>query len=369
VIIIAVLYLILLWLVFSKLKLVRWGWVSGTVAALIGVFILAVFVALLNNLTPTGRITVTSRVVEVTPNVSGEVIAIPVKPNVPVKAGAVLFQIDPAPFQYKVTQLEAALVAAQQNAETLKASYEQQTANVAGLTGQVQYHQKRLSDLQTALRSGAETEFRIQDIQNQATTAENQLLAAKAAQRSAKLALDSEVGGVNTSVIQTRAQLDSAKWELAQTTVRAPADGAVTVLALTVGDRALPARSTMSFIVTSEVTIVGMFSQNGFRTIRPGTEVQLVLENDPGRLHKATVTAIPEGVGQGQIAVSGTLARTTAIGGATTFPAEISIPAGVDRDRLRLGITGTATVFAKDAGVIGIIAWVLLWVSSYTAYL
>jgi multidrug resistance efflux pump len=369
VIIIAVLYLVLVWLVFSKLKLVRWGWFSGTVAALIGIFILAVFVALLNNLAPTGRITVSSRVVEVTPNVSGEVTAIPVKPNVPVKAGTVLFQIDPAPYQYKVTQLEAALVAAQQNAEVLKANYEQQSANVAGLIAQVQYHQKRLSDLQSALRSGAETEFRIQDTLNQTTTAENQLLAAKAAQLSAKLALDSEIGGTNTSVIQTRAQLDSAKWELAQTTVRAPADGAVTVVALTVGDRALPARAAMSFIVTSEITIIGLFSQNGFRTIKPGAEVQMVLENDPGRLHSATVTAIPEGVGQGQIAVSGTLARTTAIGGATTFPAEISIPAGVDRGSLRLGISGTATVFAKDAGVIGIIAWVLLWVSSYLAYL
>jgi multidrug resistance efflux pump len=369
VVIIAVLYLILLWLVFSKLKLVRWGWFSGTVAVLIGIVILAVFVALLNNLAPSGRITIVSPVIEVTPNVSGQVTAIPVKTNLPVKAGAVLFQIDPAPFQYKVTQLEAALVAAQQNAEVLKANYEQQSANVAALTAQVQYHQKRLSDLQSALHSGAETEFRIQDTQNQATTADNQLQAALAAQRSAKLALDSQVGGINTSVIQTREQLDDAKWELTQTTVRAPADGTVTVMALTVGDRALQARAAMSFLITSEITIVGLFPQNGFRAIKPGAEVQLVLDNDPGRLHKATVIAIPEGVGQGQIAVSGTLARTTAIGGATTFPAEISIPAGVDRGSLRLGISGTATVFAKDAGVIGIVAWVLLWVSSYTAYL
>ena len=124
----------------------------------------------------------------------------------------------------------------------------------------------------------------------------------------------------------------------------------------------------MRYRESSARSLVFRFSQNGFRAIKPGAEVQLVLENDPGRLHKATVTGIPEGVGQGQIAVSGTLARTTAIGGATTFPAEISIPADVDRGNLRLGTSGTATVFAKDAGEIGIIAWVLLWVSSYTAY-
>jgi multidrug resistance efflux pump len=367
--IIAALYVVLVWLVFAKLKLVRLGWFSGGVAILVGAAILAVFVALLNNLTPTGRITIVSRVMEVTPNVSGEVTAIPVKPNVPVKAGAVLFQIDPAPFQFKVTQLEAALIAAQQNAEVLKANYAQQSANVAALKGQVQYHQKRLSDLQAALRGGAETEFHIQDISNQATTAENQLLAAEAAQRSARLALESEIGGVNTSVIQTRAQLETARWDLAQTTVRAPADGTVTALALTVGDRALQARSTMSFIVTSEVVIVGVFSQNGFRTIKPGARVQFVLDNDPGRLHDATITEIPQGIGQGQIAVSGTLARPSAIGGTSAFPALISIPPAIDRNDLRLGVGGTATVFNDSAGVIGLIARILLYVSAYAAYL
>jgi hypothetical protein len=38
--IILTLYVVLVWLVFSKLKLVRWGWGPGTVAVLIGAFIL-----------------------------------------------------------------------------------------------------------------------------------------------------------------------------------------------------------------------------------------------------------------------------------------------------------------------------------------
>ena len=37
--------------------------------------------------------------------------------------------------------------------------------------------------------------------------------------------------GVNTSVVQLQAQLDNAAWELSQMTVRAPADGFVTVVA------------------------------------------------------------------------------------------------------------------------------------------
>src|SRR5258707_5686515 len=145
-IIILCLYVVALWLVFSKFKLVRWGWLSGTVSLLVGAFILAIFLALFNYLTPSGRVTVAGRVVEVTPNVTGQIIAIPVKPNVPVKTGDVLFQIDPAPFQYKVAQLKASLAGARQQGEILKSNYEQTTANVTRLTAPVEVYTKRHTD-------------------------------------------------------------------------------------------------------------------------------------------------------------------------------------------------------------------------------
>jgi multidrug resistance efflux pump len=214
-----------------------------------------------------------------------------------------------------------------------------------------------------------QTEFRLQDTQVQYETVEFQLQAAKAAQLNAQLAMQSEIGGVNTTVAQIQAQRDNAKWELDQTTIRAPADGTVTVMALTVGDRAVQARSVMSFIVANEIYIVGMFSPNGFRTIKPGARVKLVFDDDPGRIHEATITEIPQGVGQGQIAVSGELARVGSISGVKTYPAAISIPKDIDRSQLRLGMPGTATVFAENAGVIGLIMSILVWINSYTAYL
>jgi multidrug resistance efflux pump len=95
------LYVVLVWLVFSKLRLLKLGWFSGGVAVLIGGFILAVFLTLFNYLTPTGRFVIVGRVAELAPNVSGQVIDIPVKLNVPVTAGTVLFRIDPTPSNTK----------------------------------------------------------------------------------------------------------------------------------------------------------------------------------------------------------------------------------------------------------------------------
>jgi len=367
--IILTLYVILVWLVFSKLKLVKWGWISGTVTVLVGAFILAVFLALFNYLTPSGSFVVISRVMEVTPNVSGQVIEIPVKPNEPVKSGTVLFRIDPAPFQYKVNQLEASLAQSRQQVKQLTANYEQATANVAGLAKQLAFHSQRLDDYRRLAGEDAQSEFRLQDTQVQYETVEFQLQAAKAAQLNAQLAMDSEIGGVNTTVAQIQAELDHAKWEFDQTTIRAPADGTVTVMALTVGDRVERTRSVMSFIVADEIVIVGMFSPNGFKTIKPGARVKLVFDDDPGRIHEAAIAEIPQGVGQGQIATSGTLARVGSIGGVEVYPAAISIPKDIERSQLRLGMPGKATVFAENAGVIGLIMSILVWISSYTAYL
>ena len=125
----------------------------------------------------------------------------------------------------------------------------------------------------------------------------------------------------------------------------------------------------MSFIVENEITIVGMFSQNGFQTVKVGAPVDIVFDNAPGRIYHAKIIEIPKGVGQGQVATSGTLARTNAIGGTIVFPATISVPDEMSRDSLRLGMSGNATAFAENAGVIGLLASILVWISAYTAYL
>jgi multidrug resistance efflux pump len=91
------------------------GWLSRTVAALVGVLILATFLALFNYLTylaASDRVTVTGRVVEVTPNVTGQIVAIPVEPNLPVKTNDVLFSNRRSAVSDEVAQLQISLAAA-----------------------------------------------------------------------------------------------------------------------------------------------------------------------------------------------------------------------------------------------------------------
>src|ERR1700733_7617384 len=69
VLIILCLYFAALWLIFSRFKLIRWGWLSGTVSALVGALILPNFPPVFKFPAPAGQIPGNRRMVQVTPNV------------------------------------------------------------------------------------------------------------------------------------------------------------------------------------------------------------------------------------------------------------------------------------------------------------
>ncbi len=79
---------------------------------------------------PSGTANVFRYVVEIVPNVSGEVVDVPVEPFKPLQPGDVLFQIDPEPFQARVDQLKAQLEATIQNVEQLRAAADAAQATV-----------------------------------------------------------------------------------------------------------------------------------------------------------------------------------------------------------------------------------------------
>lgn len=80
---------------------------------------------------PTGTVNIYQYVIEIVPNVSGQVIDVPVRPMTKLERGSVLFQIDPIPYQAKVDQLEAQLAATVQNVGQLQAAAEASALTVA----------------------------------------------------------------------------------------------------------------------------------------------------------------------------------------------------------------------------------------------
>jgi multidrug resistance efflux pump len=367
--IVATIYGLLVWLVFIRLKWLPWNWTWKTITAVLGACLLLAVVGLLNYFTPSGRIAVMGRVVEITPNVSGRVVEIVVEPNRLVEQGTPLFRIDPVPYEIEVGRLEAVLVETEVGVKQMEASLKEAEANTRALRAELELAQMKARDIETLVKKKVKSAVELEKAKTELDSLKAQVDAAESRAESVRITLGSQVNGEQSSVAQVRAQLEDAVWKLQETTIVAPSQGFVSGLTLAVGQRVTPIRSAMGFIEKDSIRINGVFQQNGFRRIVPGAAVRFALSSNPGRLHESRILEIFSGIGQGQVPVSGVLPSIGSIGASQEYGVRIAIPDDVPPESLQLGMSGSATVFAEDSGAIGILAMILLWIKAYLLYL
>src|SRR5262245_63610998 len=77
-----------------------------------------------------GRVVTTQYVVQLVPYVKGQVKKVVAQANQPIKKGDLLLEIDPAPYQYAVNQLESQLAGARDTVKQKQAALEASEANV-----------------------------------------------------------------------------------------------------------------------------------------------------------------------------------------------------------------------------------------------
>jgi multidrug resistance efflux pump len=191
---------------------------------------------------PQGPALVVRNSVAVVPDVAGEVTDVPVQANQPLKAGDVLFKIDPTPYQ---SQLDA-------------------------LTAQLKFEELRLSPMTQLQSTDSGRAFDVQQRQ--------------------------------ADVDKLKAQVEGAKWNLEKTVERAPSDGCVTNVGLLMGALVanLPLSPVMAFISTTE-TVVGVEVQQIYtRYIEPGQEVEVTFKFFPGQVFTGKVVSLLEATATGQ---------------------------------------------------------------------
>lgn len=140
------------------------------------------------------------------PQVSGTVSEVLVTPNQLIKAGSILFKIDPTVYQARVDRLTADLVKAEQQVKSQQAQLTASQSEVERATAE---RDKALKDLGRYQRAAgkAVNPFTEQEATNakQAYLAQEANLATARAQRCRCIALDAMVDGENASVVSLRA--------------------------------------------------------------------------------------------------------------------------------------------------------------------
>jgi multidrug resistance efflux pump len=267
----------------------------------------------------TGQLVTTQYVVQLVPYVKGQVTAVHAEANQPMKKGDLLLEIDPAPYQYTVDQLEAQLKASKANVEQAQAGAQAADANVAKAKDGMVQAQAALDESKAAVANAqanlnkakagdelAKTQEQIAvNIQRadvaaisqlkvteakqqrqeadaavqqaaaavtQAQAAEQQAVAAlaaaqcslqqaEAAARQAAFAVVVAQSGVPA----VEAQLGDARFNLAQCRMTAPGDGYVVNWQVQVGTMVVPApvAAAGTFVDTSSIYVGACFLRIG----------------------------------------------------------------------------------------------------------
>nr|WP_319947261.1 HlyD family secretion protein [uncultured Shimia sp.] len=320
---------------------------------------------------PSGPVRVLTRVVQIVPNVAGQVISVDITPNTPLKKGDVLFRIDPLPFQQAVDLAEANVVRTRALAEKDTEALNTAQANLSQAVARETLAQSRYDDDKKLVESEVYAENRLERRQSDLDQAAAGVRSARASVRDAQTELGALMpDGRPAKVAEAETKLAQAQWNLDQATVRAPSDGYVTNLALTVGQRvvSLPFAPAMAFVDTSEVKPVAQIQQIYLRHISPGQSVEIAMKTRPGKLIFGTVESIVPSVSTGQAIVSGSIASAVQIS-PEPFLVRINITNPEDDAFMAPGTVGSVAIYTESVGATHVIRKVMMRMTAILNYL
>ncbi|MCE2596263.1 HlyD family secretion protein [Motilimonas cestriensis] len=300
--------------VFKVFKIPLNKWTVPT-AVLGGIVLIGTLIFLMNYNHPYSEMAreyyVTTPVV---PAVTGQVIEVPVKPNVPVMKGDLLFKLDPTPFQSKVDSLKARLKSA---TDDLNRAYELKKRGVGK---------------------------------------------------------DRDIDVARATVDDIKAQLVNAEFQLAQTEVKAMSDGYVVQQALYPGMLAvaMPLRPVMIFVnKDGQNYYTAWFRQNSLLRLKKGYEAEIAFDGIPGRVFKAEVANVAPAMVEGQVQPSGTMISplTAPQPGRVAVLLKITDPAFDEfSEQIPGGSFGQAAVYSDHFHHVAVMRKILLRMSSWMSY-
>jgi multidrug resistance efflux pump len=307
----------------------------------------------------------------IVPAVSGIVVEVSAQANKPMKAGDVLFRINPEPFENAVKAKEAALADALQTTKQLHASADAAQRKLESALADRDSAKDIFERSTKLLASGAIAQVQFEKAKNSYNAAEATAQSAKSEADRALLEAESSVRGVNTDVARLQADLDTAKFNLDQATVRAPTNGTVQQNFLRPGMYAasLPLRPVMVFLHDEKPKFTAAFLQNSAQRIEQGSEAEFILTAVPGRFFKAKVSSVGAFIPQGQLQPSGNLIDPEQIKGEGRILVAIEPEEDLSKYVIVPGSTAQVAIYTEHFKHLDIIRKVLLRMKSWTNFI
>ena len=272
---------------------------------MIGVLVIALVIALVVYLTggrfeSTDDATVQGARVSISSSISGRVVNVAVHDNQAVRAGQLLFQLDPRPLDTAFDQAQASLSQAKLQIEALKATYSQRQADLKAAQDNLTYLQGEATRQKALVAAGVATGAQAAQAASQAEQARSQVDAARAQMDNALADLGGNANlpdDARPNVRQAQASVAAATLNRSYVDIYAPQDGVVTkVEQLQVGNFVTAATPVFS-LISNDFWVEAEFKENQLEHMRPGETATIKLDAYPNERFKARVQTISPGTG------------------------------------------------------------------------
>ena len=285
--------------------------------------------------------------VSLSADIAGRITAVNVAENQTVKAGDVLFTIDPQPYQIALDQANAALATARVNVQQLKVAYGTAQANLASAQA-TETIQQATFDRQQALVNQAVAssstldapKLALQQAQNAVTTAQQAVAGATAA-----LGGDPSIDiDKHPAVLSALAAVDAAQRDLNKAVVVAPADGVISqVSSLNVGQFVATGTTIAMLVETDDSWLEANFKETQLTDIRVGMPAEVAVDAFPGVKLAGKVTSIGAATGAEFALIPAQNATGNWVKVVQRIPVRVELDAA-PTEPLRSGMSATVTV-------------------------
>ena len=281
------------------------------VAAVIAIALLIVVAAVIwwlnaRNYLSSDDAFIDTRTVQITPQVGGTIVAVPVTDNQHVQKGRLLLRIDQRDYEAALAQAKAQVEQAQAGVENADAQILAQQANIAQAKTAVTqaeaaltFSQQQYTRAQNLFARGAGT----QQAQQQAQTDLTQKKAALMASQASETAAEKQLGVLRAQRTSALAQVDAAaanvntaQVNLDRTTITAAQAGSIANLTAAIGGYAQPGQSLMA-LVPETVWVTANFKETEIGEMKVGDPVSITVDAYPGKTFNGHIASIQAGSG------------------------------------------------------------------------
>jgi multidrug resistance efflux pump len=289
-------------------------------------------------------------VVGIVAQVAGPIANLAVADNQAVRAGDLLFEIDPRPFRIQVEQARAELDRTGQDVTALTDAVTSAEAGVRYAQASLQLAETQWKRVEPLSKIGAipyQDRDKAQAALDGARAGLDNANAQLAEARANLGAADADNADIRAAV----AQLENAELQLSYATVRAPVNGLVTDLDLSPGSYASVGSPMLSLVNTDSWRVVAYYKETQLERIRPGQPASVYLPAYPDARFEGSVQGVGWGVeqqgGDGARGPSGVPSVTPTVDWvrmAQRFPVRITLPDTDPAHPLRKGMRATVRI-------------------------